>query len=351
MRSSQRGVEAVTGFAELVTSADSLDALEREYLDGVRRFLPFQAAGFYLFDAATGATEHVAASGVSEYFLARYERVGRAADPVFSAVRQSLTPAHAGGVMGADEWRASPVYRDVFQLHRMTVLMEAPILCEGRLIGTLNFADGERGQPTTDELRLAGAFGRVLGAALRGIRERGRFGRERDHGLAALEVSDDAFVLTDLASGERRLNRAAVRLLDELEPADATRCVDELLADRRPASSARVAAQVRLASGDGATLVMETHSSPDCKSIASVLRLRDTASAPALPVVLASALTRREGEAAELVLRGMRNAEIARELMISTHTVKQYLKSAYRKLGVGSRWELSALAHEHAARR
>lgn len=54
-------------------------------------------------------------------------------------------------------------------------------------------------------------------------------------------------------------------------------------------------------------------------------------------------LTPREKEVATLVRAGLMNGEVAEELVLSEHTVKQYLKSIYRKLGVRSRTELSNL--------
>ena len=56
-----------------------------------------------------------------------------------------------------------------------------------------------------------------------------------------------------------------------------------------------------------------------------------------------SRLTPRECEVAELVRSGLKNLEVAQELVLSEHTVKQYLKSIYRKLEVRSRTELSHL--------
>jgi DNA-binding CsgD family transcriptional regulator len=53
-------------------------------------------------------------------------------------------------------------------------------------------------------------------------------------------------------------------------------------------------------------------------------------------------LTRREHEIAAAVRKGLRNAEVARALSITEHTVKQNLKSIYRKLGLRSRTELAA---------
>lgn len=48
-------------------------------------------------------------------------------------------------------------------------------------------------------------------------------------------------------------------------------------------------------------------------------------------------LTPRENEVAELMRRGLTNAEIAQRLGVSVNTVKKHLASAYEKLGVRSR--------------
>jgi DNA-binding CsgD family transcriptional regulator len=49
------------------------------------------------------------------------------------------------------------------------------------------------------------------------------------------------------------------------------------------------------------------------------------------------ALTPREREVATLVVEWLADREIAERLYLSHHTVSQYLKRIYRKLGVDSR--------------
>ncbi|HEY5214667.1 MAG TPA: response regulator transcription factor [Acidobacteriaceae bacterium] len=51
-------------------------------------------------------------------------------------------------------------------------------------------------------------------------------------------------------------------------------------------------------------------------------------------------LTKREDEVVRLVAEGMQNREIARELKLSEHTIKNYLFHIFEKLGVSSRVEL-----------
>jgi len=54
-------------------------------------------------------------------------------------------------------------------------------------------------------------------------------------------------------------------------------------------------------------------------------------------------LTRREAEAVALASRGLSNAAIAERLVLSVRTVESHLYSAYAKLGVAGRSELTAL--------
>jgi len=54
-------------------------------------------------------------------------------------------------------------------------------------------------------------------------------------------------------------------------------------------------------------------------------------------------LTPREGEIASLAARGLSNREIAEWLVVSVRTVDNQLRSAYVKLGIGGRGELSVI--------
>ncbi len=48
-------------------------------------------------------------------------------------------------------------------------------------------------------------------------------------------------------------------------------------------------------------------------------------------------LTKRESEIVELIARGLSNTEIASELFLSVNSVKTYIRTAYRKMGVTTR--------------
>ena len=61
---------------------------------------------------------------------------------------------------------------------------------------------------------------------------------------------------------------------------------------------------------------------------------------PAVP------LSEREREILDLISRGATNAEIASELYLSPHTVKDYCSALYRKLGVRNRAEAARRAEQ-----
>jgi ATP/maltotriose-dependent transcriptional regulator MalT len=65
--------------------------------------------------------------------------------------------------------------------------------------------------------------------------------------------------------------------------------------------------------------------------------------APSYP----TGLTTREVEVLGLVARGLSNAEIADQLMISLLTVKAHMRSLYNKLGISSRSAATRYAIEH----
>jgi DNA-binding CsgD family transcriptional regulator len=68
-------------------------------------------------------------------------------------------------------------------------------------------------------------------------------------------------------------------------------------------------------------------------------------------IVEAYALSPREQEVTRLIARGAGTAEIAAALFVSPHTVRDYVKAVFEKVGVSSRGELTAkLFAEHYTR-
>jgi DNA-binding CsgD family transcriptional regulator/GAF domain-containing protein len=333
--------EDLFDFVGEVAAAATMADLERRYLDGIGRFVRCAAAGIYVLNPFTRGTESVAARGVSDYFLARYEELGRHQDPVLERALRDLRAVHSGALMSLPEWEQLPVYGEVFVLHRMTGLMEAPLLIDGSPVGTLNFGrTSEEGAFVEDERRLADAIARLLGTALAALRASNSLARERDQVLAALELCEDAVVVTDLGSAERRMNAAARRLLSRLEQEQAA--FDELMVHPlREGQSTRHETPARLS--DGRQVVLAARSVPAGEDDSVLISFLELLAEGERPSPLSMHLTPRELEVAELAAGGLRDAEIAAQLYLSPHTVKQYLKSVYSKAGVRSRVELTRL--------
>lgn len=343
--------EAVLEFVARVARAESVEELQKRYLDGVRHLIGGFAAGIYLLDPFRSPTDSFAASsfaahGVSDFFLSRYEEVGRGCDPVLKRAIAEHAAVDNRMLMAAERWRSLPVYEEVFHLHAMTGLLEVPLTAGGEVLGTLNFGrhDGD-GPFTVGERALADTLAQLISGALRALRERDRLACERDGVLAALELCHEAIVVTDLGRASRRLNAAARELLDRVT--DCQHPLDALMA--APARAAGAGVTVRelpvRAEGRWPALLRarSTTAAHDPQIVVSFLALICETDRPALPASLRDSLTAREREVVELAVTGLRDAEIAERLHISPYTVKQYLRAAYGKCGVRSRVEL---AHE-----
>lgn len=254
--------------------------------------------------------------------------------------------------MSVDEWRALPVYGDVFGLHQMTGLLEVPLIADDEVIGTLNFGRNDSDGPfTAQEHALAQAIARLVGVVLVSVRERDRLARERDRIVAALELCNEAVVVTDLRANQRRINAASRALLARL--ADRDSALDELMAHpvarsrRGVAGAQRHEIEVRLVDDRLARLcARSTPAEGEPSVIVSFLELAGELDTPSLPTALGDALTRREREVAAFAAAGLHDAEIAERLHLSPYTIKQYLKAAYAKLGVRSRVDLARLTFD-----
>ncbi|CAN5249302.1 response regulator transcription factor [soil metagenome] len=70
-------------------------------------------------------------------------------------------------------------------------------------------------------------------------------------------------------------------------------------------------------------------------------------SSRALPDAALRVLTARECDIVELIVAGMSNREIGEELSLSVNSVKTYIRTAYRKMGVQRRTQAMLWALEH----
>jgi DNA-binding CsgD family transcriptional regulator len=331
----------------LFASAD-LAELEHRLVTGLGRVIHAPMYTLYLLDPLTGRPGRAAPVNVSETMLARYERLpeGRKTDPLLARVLASGGAAYNMEVTSTEEWLESPVYTRVVRMHDMRHVVQVPVVCREALIGTINLGTSEpdRGY-TVHEVRSAEALGRLVGVAVEGIRAREDLKQELEQARAALELTGSAVVVSDPQALEVRLNEAARRLLAQL-PGGEEQLYGLIASPAESRGGFARHVDVEFPGGHrgrlhGYSSRLQRHSG----ALVTVLELdRERPAKPAGPLL---ALTPREREVAALVVDGLADREIGERLYLSRHTVSQYVKRIYRKLGVDSRVALTRLLVGH----
>ena len=338
------GGVALLRFASALCASSDPAELAHRLVTGVGRLFYAPMRTLYLLDPLTGRPEHVAPVNVSETMLARYERLpqGRETDPLHAHVLASGGAAYNMALMSMEEILESPVYTSIVSMHDMRHIVQVPVVCGGTVIGTINLgtSDPDRGY-TAGEVRWAEALGRVVGVAVEGIRAREDLEQELEGARAALELTGSAVVVSDPEALEVRLNEAARRLLAQFRGGEER--VYELIAPPpdTPAGFSRSVDVELLGGGRGRLCGYSSRLPREGGALVTVLEVD-----PERPGRLAGpllTLTPREREVAALVVDGLADREIAERLHLSRHTVSQYVKRIYRKLGVDSRVALTRL--------
>ncbi|HVT22804.1 MAG TPA: LuxR C-terminal-related transcriptional regulator [Mycobacteriales bacterium] len=102
-------------------------------------------------------------------------------------------------------------------------------------------------------------------------------------------------------------------------------------------------ARLRLRSGTGQWLVAHASCMGNRSDDMVTVVIEPAKSSDIAPIIVeAYGLSPREREVVRALARGMTSADIATELYLSPHTVRDYVKSVFEKVGVSSRGELVA---------
>jgi two-component system, NarL family, response regulator LiaR len=189
-------------------------------------------------------------------------------------------------------------------------------------------------------------------------------------GLATfLSAFDDLLLVAEAASGEEALRlcrdrRPDVVLMDlvmpEMDGAAATRaikvCCPEIRVVALTSFREEELVQGALRAGAIGYLLKNVSADRLAEAIRAACAGRPTLAPEATEALIQATvrppepsfdLTPRELEVLALVVRGLSNAEIAQELVVSRSTIKFHVSSILSKLGAGSRTEATALAVQH----
>ncbi|WP_168587910.1 LuxR C-terminal-related transcriptional regulator [Saccharopolyspora sp. ASAGF58] len=340
--------EKIIEAAETLAAASSIEELQRLAMDTVAKLLPARSHAIYLLDPNTGTPVSSLTQGASDVFLARYEEIGRTSDPLLRHCVSSSSVAHSSRLLGENAWLAEPVYRDVMALHGWKMVLEAPVVAGSTVLGTLNVADRDSAALASDgDLVVAAGIGRVVGMATAGLMQRGGLQRERDSLVAAFELSTDALIITDHRTGDRLLNAAARSQLERVAPGASREWLEDAMAASSGSDEPGTAEYVIPRGDQQIVASLRTVLVAEGSNMSvSVLRVRGDllGSQVNLPPSLAGLLSPREREVACLAVAGLRDDQIAAKVFLSRYTVKQHLRSVYRKLGIDSRTALTRLA-------
>ena len=335
------GVELLQ-FAQTLCASSNYAQLERRFVAGFGRLFGLPMYALYIVDPWTGGQRCLAPMGVSDSFLARYERGGRELDWLQAHLDATGRAAYNMALMvSMDEWLENPLYTKLKYVHDIRQEVQAPIVNHNGVIGTLYCGTDNPSRGFTPyEVRLTEAVGRVVGTVIEGIDSRGDLERQRDQAVAALDRAGTAVVITDPAAPEPRLNPAARFLLGEV--VDAEHGLHRVIA--RPGTDGDFSRHLDVELTDGSTGLLHGHSTyvhAKGSTLITVLELQRDRSEISAETLMA--LTPREREVAQLVVDGFSDRQIAERLWLSHHTVSQYVKRIYRKLDVPSRVALTRL--------
>ncbi|WP_370124981.1 response regulator transcription factor [Arthrobacter sp. MW3 TE3886] len=318
-------------FAVKLSRARSIEDLVQSLYSGIDEVFDSVVVGFDLLDPDTHRLLSTSAHGVSEFFLARYDSVGRASDPVLNHAIFSRDIAYNLAMMSEVEWRQLPVYREAFSLHRMTNLVYVPVVVAGKVVATLNL--GRAGSPrfSTTELQDAKEIAALLSSLIESLQRQESLKHEIEIFRDAFDLGNEAVVISDVRRATRYVNRAAQRVL-EGQHGDAPSFDQAVIKfqnreHRQVSDDGLVRRVVPLQSGEG---------------IVAFLRTGSRAEGP--PEWLRQSLTSRETEVMMLASKGLRDSEIAQHLNLSVHTIKGHLREIFKKTGARSRVELVRMA-------
>lgn len=163
----------VASAVSLILGAKNEEDLWQRYAVGSRMFVPVPHYGFDLLEVGTGVLVPGKCWGMSTAFLARWCEVGQQHDVVYTEMLCCGRPVALQDVMDQRTWQQSRAYREMYYLHDITSLLHAPLIAEGRLLGSLSFgtsrakeiSPGDRIAAEALALLVSTVLGRVRGSA------------------------------------------------------------------------------------------------------------------------------------------------------------------------------------------
>ena len=125
-------------FNSLATANTELN-LRHQLMDSISQHFAVQRWGIYLVneqDNLLSCDVH----GVSDAFVERYQKFGKAVDPVMKYVIKYHAPCHEELVLPQGQWKQSELYLKCCATYDHEHIMTGGIVGDGKLIGTIHLA-------------------------------------------------------------------------------------------------------------------------------------------------------------------------------------------------------------------
>ncbi len=124
---------------QAIATAPTEQELRLRFMDSISDYFEVQRWGIYLLNPDNGF-DSVDTNGVSDTFIEKYQKFGKFVDPVLRYVVQYHAPAHEELVLPKGKWKQSELYQRCCSTYDHEHIMTGPIVGQGQLIGTVNFA-------------------------------------------------------------------------------------------------------------------------------------------------------------------------------------------------------------------
>jgi DNA-binding CsgD family transcriptional regulator len=124
---------------QAIATAPTEQELRLRFMDSISDYFEVQRWGIYLLNPDNGF-DSVDTHGVSDTFIEKYQKFGKSVDPVLRYVVQYHAPAHEELVLPKGTWKQSELYQRCCSTYDHEHIMTGPIVGQGQLIGTVNFA-------------------------------------------------------------------------------------------------------------------------------------------------------------------------------------------------------------------
>lgn len=113
--------------------------LKYKLMDCLGQYFGVQRWGIYLADEENNLIS-CDVRGVSDKFVERYQQSGKSVNPVLKYVSKYHAPAHEELVLPPGTWKQSQLYQRCCIEYDHEHIMTGPIVSQGKMIGTINFA-------------------------------------------------------------------------------------------------------------------------------------------------------------------------------------------------------------------